>query len=498
MKKIYLLLSILFLVSDIFPQYPVQRLTTGYLDYNPTFGNKSCVVNDVSRDFLAFERKIGTANAICVLTMSRDSVNGSPVYIVNNTYVNRNPSIDNFSSPYSAYQKSMIVWESNQNGNFDIFYSALTTSGWSTPAAVTTSQQNETNPHIVSVDTSQCLLVFERNNDIIFKRYLGGTWLSDTNLTVSDTNACSEPVVATVPNYNPNIMVIYHRQISPGRKTINYIFKPLNAGNWSQPDTIAYSGDSKLLDFRTGTEPDFGWYIYLIFKSDRLGNWNIYQTLIKMPDNIKSQSDIYVNTATQNHRYAGNKRYGFTNWYSYTFALTRASHDSTFIGFNGFNPPPDYYYGDTSKAFMLSISKLILPDFQFGSYWIVFNKDSLTFSNIFGRKMNWSFVNIKKISSEIPSNFRLSQNYPNPFNPVTRIKFDIPNSVPPLKGDRGMTVSLKIFDLLGRELATLVNEAFHPGTYEIQWDATNFPSGVYFYQLTAGDYSEQKKMVLLK
>ncbi len=102
-------------------------------------------------------------------------------------------------------------------------------------------------------------------------------------------------------------------------------------------------------------------------------------------------------------------------------------------------------------------------------------------------------IGIKPISSEVPASFSLSQNYPNPFNPVTKIKFDIP----PSKGARGMT-SLIVYDALGREIAILVNEQLYPGTYEVEWDASNYPSGVYFYKLTAGDYTETKKMVLIK
>jgi hypothetical protein len=113
-------------------------------------------------------------------------------------------------------------------------------------------------------------------------------------------------------------------------------------------------------------------------------------------------------------------------------------------------------------------------------------------------------VGVKQISTEVPEEFSLSQNYPNPFNPTTKIKFSIPLSrgVPRFTSGRGVSVKLTIYDLLGREVATLVNEQLKPGTYEVEWDGTNYPSGVYFYKLTAGDalapLSSTKKMVLLK
>jgi photosystem II stability/assembly factor-like uncharacterized protein len=105
-----------------------------------------------------------------------------------------------------------------------------------------------------------------------------------------------------------------------------------------------------------------------------------------------------------------------------------------------------------------------------------------------------NLIGINPISSEVPERFSLYQNYPNPFNPVTIIKFDIP----PSKGARGMMVRLLIYDILGRELTALVNEELKPGTYEVSWDGSNYPSGVYFYRLTAGDYTETRKMILLK
>ena len=105
------------------------------------------------------------------------------------------------------------------------------------------------------------------------------------------------------------------------------------------------------------------------------------------------------------------------------------------------------------------------------------------------RRLLAESIGIKKISTEIPSEYSLSQNYPNPFNPSTTIKYEIPRS--------GL-VNINVFDVLGREVATLVNEKQNPGTYEVKWDATNYPSGVYFYKLISGYSSETKKLVLVK
>ncbi|NNG27492.1 MAG: T9SS type A sorting domain-containing protein, partial [Ignavibacteriaceae bacterium] len=85
--------------------------------------------------------------------------------------------------------------------------------------------------------------------------------------------------------------------------------------------------------------------------------------------------------------------------------------------------------------------------------------------------------------------FSLSQNYPNPFNPVTIIEFGIP-----VKSNLVLT----IFNSIGKEVAKLINEEKDAGTYSVKFDAAEFPSGIYFYQLHAGYYVETKKMVLMK
>lgn len=96
-----------------------------------------------------------------------------------------------------------------------------------------------------------------------------------------------------------------------------------------------------------------------------------------------------------------------------------------------------------------------------------------------------------------PEEFYLSQNYPNPFNPSTKIKFSIPN-VETRHASSLQMVTIVVYDVLGNEVATLVNEEKPAGNYEVEFNATNLTSGVYFYQLKAGTFYETKKMVLLK
>ena len=99
-----------------------------------------------------------------------------------------------------------------------------------------------------------------------------------------------------------------------------------------------------------------------------------------------------------------------------------------------------------------------------------------------------------------PSQFLLNQNYPNPFNPTTKIIYQIPLSPPLLKGESeaGGFITLKVYDILGNEVATLVNEEKAPGVYEAIFDASKLVSGIYFYTLTTDGFSATKKMILLR
>ncbi len=99
-------------------------------------------------------------------------------------------------------------------------------------------------------------------------------------------------------------------------------------------------------------------------------------------------------------------------------------------------------------------------------------------------------VDVKDVKEgKIPTEYSISQNYPNPFNPTTTISFGLPVK---------SYVSLKIFDYLGREIAIIVSEEMLAGSYSKQWNASNMSSGIYFYRLQAGTFTETKKLVLLR
>jgi hypothetical protein len=98
-------------------------------------------------------------------------------------------------------------------------------------------------------------------------------------------------------------------------------------------------------------------------------------------------------------------------------------------------------------------------------------------------------IGIQPISNEVPDRFNLKQNYPNPFNPSTTIEYSIPKSA---------NVSLKIVDVTGREIESLLNENQNAGSYRVMWNTANYSSGIYFYVLNVDGFEKSMKMILVK
>lgn len=129
-------------------------------------------------------------------------------------------------------------------------------------------------------------------------------------------------------------------------------------------------------------------------------------------------------------------------------------------------------------------------------YWASSNSDSCVVvwsatngANAYCSRLICSTVGIQGNGNEVPQIYSLEQNYPNPFNPVTNIKFSIPNAG---------VVKLVVYDIMGREVSTIVNQHLNAGQYTADFDAAGLASGIYFYTITAGDFTSTKKMMLVK
>ncbi len=119
-----------------------------------------------------------------------------------------------------------------------------------------------------------------------------------------------------------------------------------------------------------------------------------------------------------------------------------------------------------------------------------------------GKLFKFKKKNIIDVSKSVtlPKRFALKQNYPNPFNPTTTISYTIPNIVKTFQAapEQDITVQLRVYDVLGREITTLINKKQKPGNYQVTFNADNLPSGIYYYKLQYGEYNQIRKMLLLK
>lgn len=275
------------------------------------------------------------------------------------------------------------------------------------------------------------------------------------------------------------------------------ILRTTNGGtNWS---TTQCSGNSTKIYFQNNNT---GWSLSYEWSDIGRDTGKVYKTtnsgvnwLPVLSKNMWEFKNIYFfneNTGIVQEKYS---RYlkttnGGINW-TYFFYDTLVNRSDCFFlneltgwscgtpikkttngGYNWINQTPNLNYGLTAITFKDSLNG-----------WAVGYAGKILKTTTGGT------IFINQISTIVPDKFSMFQNYPNPFNPCTSIKFQIAKS---------SFTSLKVFDIQGKETATLVNEKLQTGEYEVKFDGSNLPSGIYFYTFTSGEYKETKKMILLR
>ncbi len=188
------------------------------------------------------------------------------------------------------------------------------------------------------------------------------------------------------------------------------------------------------------------------------------------------------------------------NWIERSAGLSPDPYNSSFVRANGVLVSSLKFGG--SGMFKSTNDGVLWVDFAEGLPFlqaineiIIFNGKILaaTSSGLYERNIS-ELTGVNQISAEIPQAYKLEQNYPNPFNPVTKIKFEVPQNV---KSETSK-IRIVVYDILGEPIAELVNSQLQPGSYEAVFDAANLPSGIYFYRLEAENYSDTKRMTLVK
>ncbi|MBS1514569.1 MAG: T9SS type A sorting domain-containing protein [Bacteroidetes bacterium] len=336
------------------------------------------------------------------------------------------------------------------------------------------------------------ILDFSINNNIVYALTPGMIWKSsDYGVTYNYTHSISFPVSGICVK-NPSTVFVFS----------NYIYKTTNDGmNWTNQS----SGIPSSAAISAMTTDDITGYLFAvtysngIFRSTNNGDtWEVINNGIPIPSSgiiSISANNSYVGAGTENKGFYYSTNSG-SNWTKTNFGIATDSISYSCVSMrSGFS-----LVGTRTN---LLPGKGLFFNLNF-SYAFNYGLTDLNINSVTGPMVYYLFAagdsgmyrtdlrdDIRLISSEVPDKFSLSQNYPNPFNPSTVIRYQLL-----VAGN----VSLKVFDLLGKEVATLVNEKQNAGSYDVDFNSTeyNLPSGIYFYTLNAGDFKETKKMVLVK
>lgn len=277
------------------------------------------------------------------------------------------------------------------------------------------------------------------------------------------------------------------------------IYKTTNGGaSWTKVNNSLYHMD-KIFYYDINTVYASGDYV--VYKSTNAGStWvDIY------PGNSDCNDVFFLNNNTGfvcgNYVMLKTTNAG-TNWTEFLISPADTNyHSSVYFTDNniGYIPlvKPTTYTGRIFKTTNSGVTWLLqqnLNNYFAYDLKLYFINQNTGFASG-GEDIIWKTTNaggpigIQPISTEIPSTFSLSQNYPNPFNPVTKMQFEVPKS--------GI-VNISVYDMLGKEITTLVNQQIQPGIFETNWDASSYSSGVYYYKMVSSDFTATRKMVLIK
>jgi photosystem II stability/assembly factor-like uncharacterized protein len=345
--------------------------------------------------------------------------------------------------------------------------------------------------------------MFTVNNVII------GSLGSNLIIRTTDGGISFEILNVNIPSYESKLKIQFVSFLNGYFLTGSYIYKTSNSGsNWVTLNTSILNRDISFIDQNTGylcgkytfpyPPPNGTNYSEIRQTTDGGSSWDILVSIQEMSFSINRVFFINSNTGFYNGFFSSSMARTINGGISWGAGAYGAGNFKNYYKVSFPNNNTGWFIGDQIIRSTNSGLNWNVMTTSFGTnFKDVFFIDTLTgwmVSNggLIIKTTTGGITGILPISSEIPGHYSLSQNYPNPFNPTTKIKFQIPAS-----GSVAQTF-LYVYDILGREIATLVNQQLKPGTYEVEWDASVYPSGVYFYKLSTGDYFETKRMVLLK
>ncbi|MFA5012581.1 MAG: exo-alpha-sialidase [Ignavibacteria bacterium] len=490
MKELIYTLVFLSLVSSVNAQWqPDVRLTISGDSYT-SYNNAWCIASSGSFVHVVMSSMRNNTNPEIYYKRSTDS---GISWSADIRLSDNNSAFSSYPTVAVSGSFVHVIWVDERDGGREIYYKLSTNAGlsWGSDTRLTNNQYGSLYPSL-AVFGSVVHVVWTRLNgsgrkEIYYKRSLEGglIWEEEINLTnnpdimTGDASiAISGSIVHVVWNdYRDGNLEIYYRSSTNAGSTWGAVTRLTN-----DPSTSLYPCISI-----------FGSVVHVVWQDNRDGNLEIYckrstdggiswgadtrltnNTAGSVYSSIAVSSSV-VHVVWQDNRdgnleiYCKRSTDGGISWGADT-RLTNNTGSSEY----------------SSVAVSGSVVHVVWSDDRDGHYEIFYK-----------RNPTGNTIGIQNISSDIPDKFSLLQNHPNPFNPMTKIRFDIANGFPVITSGNEKVV-LKVYNVMGREVQTLVDERLQPGTYETSFDGSVLNSGVYFYKLISYGYSETKKMLLIK
>jgi hypothetical protein len=378
------------------------------------------------------------------------------------------------------------LWETNEKGNWDIVISYDSGDGWTPYQFLISSTEDEQDAFLnyPAYYDNDIKLIYSKGNSVC----LYSESNEDTVFEGSDSVKYSDPT-ASYSRYNDNILYAVAVKKLNGQEPY-LVYRTKTDSIWSEENSVYYQ--------MPAVKPEFGFSDFettlsferpgnptrtFLIKPEYFNTINQPVPLMENPDIATTEfsSMYYIFPVTENSE-------DYDAWLPYAFNFS--VNDSSFIrlGTNDFWHPQRDIYTKVNSA-NPNVGAIALFGFNDLISYFFWEDSSDGKINLFGLKR---IDLIGAVDDEIRSkSFSLSQNYPNPFNPTTIISWQL---------SAGSWQTIKVFDVLGREVATLVNEYKPAGSYEVEFNPAyiNLASGVYYYRINAGSYSDTKKMIYLK
>ena len=399
--------------------------------------------------------------------------------------------LSNYPVIFASGPNIRVAWRDSRDGNYEEYYKRSTDGGttWSVDVRLTNAQFTSSIPSILVSGLNEYLVWHDYRDDpsnivpeIYFKKSTDGgiSWLPEVRLTDAP-NSRENPTIALS---NSIIHVAWADTRMFGAPEIFYKRSTDNGTNWSADTQLSNNPTSLVSNNPCITA--FGSYLHVTWNDNRNYDYEIYYK--RSTDNGSSwESDTRLTNssgASYNSSLISNGSLVQFVWYDYRSGSFQIYYKRSID--NGSSWEPDLQLttdinGASSRPSMCASGSqlnVMWCDLRDGNSEIYYKRNPL--GNVVG---------VNYTNSGLPVQFSLSQNCPNPFNPTTNFEFRI--------ADFGL-VNLTIYDAMGRTVETLQNGEMKPGVYKAEWNASGYPSGVYFYKLSTGSFTETKKMVLVK